>query len=49
MRYVYLAICQDCTPTLPQPFDNPRDRAAWWRAHRDSTGHTVLVHDTYTP
>lgn len=39
----YLAICQDCTPVLPQPFSDEAGRSAWLVAHRQATGHTVTL------
>jgi len=37
----YLAICQDCTPVLPQPFTKEAERDAWAQAHRAATGDRV--------
>jgi hypothetical protein len=44
----YLAICQDCTPVLPQPFLDFKERARWTKAHRDGTGHVVTYEETPT-
>jgi hypothetical protein len=37
----YLAICQDCTPVLPQPFSDEGERDRWAEAHRAATGDRV--------
>ena len=37
----YLAICQDCTPILPQPFHGEAERDQWQVAHVSGTGHRV--------
>jgi hypothetical protein len=37
----YLAICQDCTPILPQPFFDETKRDQWLAAHVSGTGHRV--------
>jgi hypothetical protein len=37
----YLAICQDCTPILPQPFSDETERDQWLAAHAGGTGHRV--------
>jgi hypothetical protein len=39
----YLAICQDCTPVLPQPFTVEAEWIDWTREHVTSTGHRVLL------
>jgi hypothetical protein len=41
----YLAICQNCTPILPQPFHDFEERVKWTKAHRDGTGHTVTYEE----
>lgn len=38
----YLAICQDCDPKAPVPFEDPAQRNEWARLHRE-TGHRVEV------
>lgn len=39
----YLAVCQDCTPVLPQPFTDPGERTDWATTHNVATGHRVLL------
>lgn len=42
-----IAICEDCVPTFPMPFENNDDGhkklVEWSREHTDGTGHTVLI------
>lgn len=42
----YLAVCEDCTPILPQPFRDPAERDGWKAAHETGTGHTVSAVDS---
>ena len=37
----YLAVCMDCTPTLPQPFTTESQRNEWATSHIRATGHRV--------
>jgi hypothetical protein len=41
LRHWYLAVCEDCTPRLPQPFSNPLERDEWVIAHSKATSHRV--------
>lgn len=46
MKTYYVLFCHECTrdgPTLPLPFDTPRERAQWWTAHKEGTGHTRML------
>jgi hypothetical protein len=40
--HFFLAICQDCTPILPQPFYDEAERDKWAAAHREATGHRIV-------
>ena len=41
MKVYWLAICRECKPWLPMPFDDPGVRDAWVKGHHSSTGHRV--------
>lgn len=41
----FLAVCEDCTPILPQPFRDRAERDGWKAAHETGTGHTVTAVD----
>lgn len=36
----FIALCLDCTPYLPMPFETPELRDEWAEVHR-TTGHRV--------
>lgn len=42
----HLAVCEDCTPLLPQPFRNPAERDRWSADHATATGHVVTALDS---
>ena len=39
----YLAICNDCTPKLPMPFDAYWKADNWAGEHSGATGHGVTI------
>jgi hypothetical protein len=39
----YLAICRECQPILPQPFDDRYKRDEWASDHSNATRHNVLI------
>jgi hypothetical protein len=39
---LYLAICLDCQPILPQPFSDKVERDVWASTHEEATGHMVV-------
>lgn len=41
----YLAICAQCDPLFPQPFDTDAERVAWADVHVRGTGHTVIKYE----
>lgn len=49
MTTFYLAVCQVCTPILPQPFTDQRERAAWVTGHAAATGHRVTLSTEVRP
>lgn len=39
----YVAVCQECQPILPVPFETSTERSKWVEAHVEGTDHAVLV------
>ncbi|QXN73615.1 hypothetical protein SEA_AIKOCARSON_47 [Gordonia phage AikoCarson] len=43
MKIYYLAICQNCEPQRPMPFEDEGKRDEWAKAHAKATKHAVAL------